>query len=352
MMPNSPAGRAPVSSSAVVPAEGRANAAQQNYLTIVDTLKQNSGAETKAIKAMFGGDKALMDTFLAVAFSSLANNSDLLLKATPMSIIQSIKDAAALGLKPDGIEGAIVRYTDTAKFMPMYQGYKRRMLRSGKVMAVDAKAVYTEDEFDYWTGPMGTEFTHHPAKARRDPDTGERISSRGTWLGFYAYARTPDGFVYFRYLDVDEVNRIRDAHGQTHSRDGKPLPWVTDYEQMALKTVIRQLQKDVPQEANAVDPLLRIERENDEAIAALRQSSKQLDDGLSEVRDLALRAVGQLPPGPLGPEQDASAAPVAPAGAGATREDVLAATTGDPGADPDLAAALAFEDEQRRRGTR
>lgn len=287
------AGRAPVTSVVAAqpqPQEGAVDVATQNYLTIRETLAGNKGAEARAMMAIFGGNKSLRDEFLAVAFNSFANNRDLMLRATPMSVVSALRDAASLGLKPDGIEGAIVEYDGIAKFMPMYQGYKKRMLRSGKIIAVDAKAVYTEDEFDYWTGPMGTEFRHHPHKATRDSETGARLSSRGTWQGFYAYARTPDGFVYFRYMDVDQVNQIRDNHGQTHTKSGKPLPWTTDYEAMCLKTVIKSLANDVPQEAIGREFLI-IDRDHDEAADALRDAQAALSEGLSEVRQLALAAV-------------------------------------------------------------
>lgn len=331
------AGPPPVQSTAL-------SRVEQNYITIVDALKQNNGAEARAIRAMFGGDKQLMDTFLAVAFSSLANNNDLLQRATPMSIIQSIKDAASLGLKPDGIEGAIVRYGDVAKFMPMYQGYKRRMMRSKQLRAVDAKTVYTGDEFDYWVDPAnGFQFVHHPAKAQRDDD-GNRLTSRGAYMGFYAYAPALNGFVYGRYMDVDEVIRIRDAHGATQTRDGKPLPWATDFEAMALKTVIRQLQKDVPQESTDVE-LQRVEAGNDEEIAKLRESTRQLSEGMADVRSLALRAVGQLPAG----NTDATTEAAGDSEELRESEGKPDATAPNPGQDPNVAAAMSEADEQLRR---
>ena len=68
---------------------------QANYTEVVNTLKENNGAEAKAIRAMLGGDKALMDRFLATAFSLLAKQNDLLFRATPISIVQSIWKSTA-----------------------------------------------------------------------------------------------------------------------------------------------------------------------------------------------------------------------------------------------------------------
>ena len=53
---------------------GQSPKAAANYLIIQDTLKADHGAEAKAIQAMFGGDKDLMNRFLAVAFAALATD--------------------------------------------------------------------------------------------------------------------------------------------------------------------------------------------------------------------------------------------------------------------------------------
>jgi recombination protein RecT len=334
------AGPPPVQQSRAVTradqAQRQASVAEQNYLTIVDTLKQNNGAEAKAVRAMFGGDKQLADKFLAVAFSMLASNNDLLLRATPMSVIQAIKDAASLGLEPMTSDGAIILYGDQAKFMPMYRGYVKRILRSGSIIAVDAKAVMTEDEFDYWTTGNGTDFIHHPAKALKDPETGDYLQSRGQYKGFYAYARTRDGFTYFIYRDVDWVNGIRDRYGYT----GKPdAPWLANYEPMGLKTVIRELSKLLPQESVAA--LEQVEAKNDEAMATLRR----VDDGMDEVRQLALRAVGA---GPTDVPQE-PAASAAPAGT-PPEEKPAQPPPPEPGpaTDPNVAAAMALNEEQEQ----
>lgn len=368
MSPSNNPGPPPVERSAAAPDGNNSQLVpMQNYQVIVGTLKANNSAEAKAIKAMFGGNKQLMDRFLAVAFSLLAADSDLLRKATPMSIVEAIKKAASLGLEPMTDDAAIVRYGDKATLLPMYKGYLKRIRNSGLMRAVDVGTVYTNDEFDYGANEKGGWFAHHPARARKDPETGENLTSRGDYMGFYAYAVDLTGFTYFRYMDVDQINHVRDTFGRTESKDGRPLPWRTSYEQMAIKTVLRLLQKLLPQEAVGRE-FVELEKQNDDAIVEM---SHKVDDAMEEVRNLALRAVSQAPQltegqavAENGTNPNAADEPGAPEDEPVVVAEPLSVDLDtdepeqlpstlnelapDPGADPNVAAAMALNDEQAR----
>jgi recombinational DNA repair protein RecT len=113
----------------------------------------------------------------------------------------------------------------------------------------------------------------------------------------------PSGFIELEVMTEADINEVRDKFGQTHSRDGKPLPWTTSWGEMARKTVLRRLRKRLPQ--SAVDQLL--DREPEVDVDALMQPVK---DELSSVRELALRAAGAIPASTSTPEQS-GAAPLA-----------------------------------------
>jgi phage RecT family recombinase len=310
------AGPPPVArSNAVVPAEQRQNVAMQNYQTVAETLRANNGADAKAIRGMFNGDKRMMDRFLSVCFSLLAADNDLLTRATPMSIVEAIKKGASLGLEPMTEDAAIVLYGDKAQLLPMYRGYLKRIRRSGLFAGVDAAMVYENDEFSYGTSERGTSFSHVPAQKRTDAD-GNVLQERGGYRGAYAYALTREGFCFFRYMDLDELNYVRDTWGNKRSNSGRPLPWTTSYDQMCLKTVLRRLAKILPQEAVGVE-LLELERQNDEAIE--RSVAAAVKTEVSEIQRMALLSVNptsDVPGQP--PEPEAGDAPVpepAPEGA-------------------------------------
>lgn len=262
--------------------------AEVNYQTVTNALKANNGADAKAIRAMLGGDKALMDRFLATTFALLATNSRVLEQASPASLVQAIKDAASLGLEPMTQDGGFAVYSGVATFMPSWQGHLKRIRNSGRVQDVDVQLVYDNDTWDWSYTERGGKFSHTPAKA-----------DRGGYWGVYAYAVMPSGFIELEVMTEADVNDVRDKFGQTHSRDGKPLPWATSWGEMARKTALRRLRKRLPQ--SPVDMLLdRDEPAAVEAVEAVR-------DELSAVRELALRAAGAIPASTDTPEASVGA---------------------------------------------
>lgn len=265
--------------------------AQVTYQAAVAILKDNNGAEAKAIKAMLGGSKVAFDRYVATVFSLLATKSEVLEKATPLSIVNAVKVAAGLGLEPMSDDGGLVVYGDQATFMPSWQGYLKRIRNSGKVQDVDVQVAYENDGFSHGYSERGGWFKHEP-----NPDPG----SRGGFKWFYAYAVMPSGFVELEVMSDAEVRQVRDqfAKGLNKTdRDGrKTSPWVTSYAEMGRKTVVRRLRKRLPQAAAADLELAdQAAQELEDRMAQLAQGAAQQRDELASVRDMALLAVGQLP---------------------------------------------------------
>lgn len=286
-------GPPPVSRAVAI--TGPSAKAAQTYQAIQDTLKDNRGAEVAAIKAMFGGDKDLMNRFLAVAFSALAKDSDLLEKATPASIIQSIKDAAVMGLEPTGLlgEGAILVYGSTAQFQPMWRGYLKRIRNSRKVVDIDCQIVYLNDEFSY---RLGTDPSIHHVPllfGEKDEDSGEFLEQRGGYRGAYAWALMPSGKYLIDYMPEVDLLEVRDKFSRGYQNRPGSSPWTTAPGEMYRKTVIRRLAKRLPGEA--VDMLLLADAQADAAADALKAATVEANKASEGLRSIALRAVGQLP---------------------------------------------------------
>lgn len=287
-------GPPPVSRAVTVATPG--GKAAQNFQIIQDTLRENRG-EVSAIKAMFGGDRDLMNRFLAVCFSALARNPQLLQDATPASIIQSVKDAASMGLEPTGLlgEGAIIAYGDVAQFQPMWRGYLKRIRNSRKVLDVDCQIVYMNDaEFDVWFG-TDPGIRHKPLLfGEKDEETGEYLAERGGYRGAYAWALMPSGKTIVEWMPESDINAVRDQFSRAAKRGDSP--WATSWGEMARKTVIRRLAKRLPGEA--VDQLLLADAQADAAADSLRQATHEANAASESLRNMALRAVGQLPAEP------------------------------------------------------
>lgn len=293
-MPNAPAIRSQVQRAP------NADRGQMTLTTVENTLRANNASEVKAIRAMLGGDKVLMDRFVAVAVKALAKETDLLRKATPLSILDSIMTAASMGLEPMTDDGAIVVYGDKASFQPMYRGYLKRIRNSGTVDEIDTQIVYEEDEFEmgFGTDPF---IRHVPARILKD-DSGVPVQDRGGYRGAYAWARlkgSPRPII--EWMEEVEINYVRDTFSQAARSDS---PWRKSWGEMARKTALRRLAKRLP--ASAVDVLLAADLAADREARAMSPELAPDDP-----RRLAMQAAVALMPGTVAPQTEAPAAETA-----------------------------------------
>lgn len=169
--------------------------------------------------------------FARIALTMLPNNPNLL-ECDPKTLLGGVLQAAAWGLELDPVLGMayLVPYKQRAQIIIGYQGLITLARRSGEVKNIIPQTVYEKDFFEYELG-LTPKLVHQPSK---DPD-------RGNMIGVYAVARMADGNNEFRFMWKHEVDAIR-----SRSRASNSGPWVTDYEAMAWKTVIRRLCKYLP----------------------------------------------------------------------------------------------------------
>lgn len=87
-----------------------------------------------------------------------------------------------------------------------------------------------------------------PPEHELDPFSKER----GKIVGVYVVVKTAEGDYLTHCMNVDDVNRIRDRSSAWKAwiAKKKSCPWVTDYEEMAKKTVIKQASKTWPARGN------------------------------------------------------------------------------------------------------
>lgn len=160
------------------------------------------------------------------------------------SVLGALMTCAQLGLRP-GVLGQ-------AYLLPMYNGKQRRMeaqliigyqglleliYRSGMVQMVQARRVHENDEFVLEYGLEGDKLIHRP------PATGPR----GRVVKWYAIARFKDGgYAFTDPMTREEMEAHRDKYAMA-KKDGRVVgPWVTQFDEMADKTVLRRLAKTLP----------------------------------------------------------------------------------------------------------
>lgn len=237
------------------------------------------------------GDAKLVERFTTVALHAIVHDQSKLRQCDPLSIIEAIRESAALGLEPTGLLGEawILPYGRVAQLRPGYQGYLKLIRNSGQVMALDCQIVYEKDEFhvDYGTAPS---ITHQP----------ELFGDRGGYRGAYAWARLfSDPAVpiirWMRVIDIEQARAMSQAGKASDS------PWVKWWDQMALKTVIRRLAKSLPRSPQLLRAI-ELDAEGDEGDrpVAARQSL-----GIATAREQAVASLEQhygIPPTPLDSE--------------------------------------------------
>jgi recombination protein RecT len=152
-------------------------------------------------------------------------------RCTPESIALAAYDAATLGLPVNKLGLAwLVPFGNEAKLQIGYRGYIQLVVESGFVLDVSAECVYEHDRFKYVLG-SNPNIEHEP------PIKG----NRGNFIAVYAIARLANGFSKHVVMGKEQVDHIR-----SKSRSASNGPWITDYDEMAKKTVIKRLCKLLP----------------------------------------------------------------------------------------------------------
>ncbi len=184
---------------------------------------------------------------------SACSRTPKLLQCDPASIYVALHTAAQLGLEPGSPLGSayLVPFFNKnvgrmeCQFIPGYRGLIDLARRSGHISTIYAHAVRRGDTFEFELG-LEPKLRHIPA-----------VDADGEITHVYACAHLKDGGRQFRVMTKGEVEKIRE---RSKSKDSGP--WVTDWEAMALKTVVKQLVKFLPMSielADAVDHDTRVE---------------------------------------------------------------------------------------------
>jgi recombinase, phage RecT family len=192
--------------------------------TIAAYLKRMGPEIEKALPSHMNADR-----MARIALTTIRTTPKLL-ECNVSSLLGAVMQAAQLGLEP-GLIGHcyIIPYGREAQFIIGYKGMIDLARRSGNIESIYAHCVYEADEFDYELGL-------HP-KLHHKPATGRR----GEMKYVYAVAHFKDGGYQFEVMDKEEIEKRR-----SRSKAAKNGPWVTDYEEMAKKTVIRHMWKYLP----------------------------------------------------------------------------------------------------------
>jgi recombination protein RecT len=172
------------------------------------------------------------ETWVRLTTSVFRTNKDLakILLGNPGSVLAALLDAARLGLEP-GDTYHLVPFGGEVVGIADYTGLIELMYRAGAVASVKAELVYEKDRFH---------FTTDMQRPVHEPDWF--AADRGKIIGAYAYADMINGAVSRVIVrSKTEIDKVRNV-----SKLKNGIPWTQWYDRMALKTVVRELEKFVP----------------------------------------------------------------------------------------------------------
>lgn len=242
---------------------------QQKAMTIKKLLEASKKEIEAALPAHLGADR-----MMRIAMTEIRKTPKLL-DCTAASLIGSIIQAAQVGLEPGGALGHcyLVPYGAQCQLIIGYRGLLQLADRSEKISNVMARSVYDGDSLAYEYG-LEEGLRHVPGDA----------SKRGQLTHVYCIVKLKDGSKMFDVMSKAEVDAIRNR-----SKASGSGPWVTDYEAMAKKTVVRRMFKFMPasielQKAVGLDELSETEKGQsfEGVIETEKAETKSLQDKIKE----------------------------------------------------------------------
>ncbi|MCL0330655.1 recombinase RecT [Apilactobacillus xinyiensis] len=180
-------------------------------------------------------DKA--DQFLT-SLVSIVNSNQTLQDVDQVSVIQSAMIAASLNLPINQNLGFmwLVPYNHkdkqtnewvkTAQAQIGYKGYIQLAIRTGQYKALNAIAVH-EGELSMWN-PLTEESDYNPLNKQSD-----------TVVGYMGYFELTSGFKKTVYWSKSQMETHKKKYSKNYDRPKST--WNTDYDAMAIKTVLRNL---------------------------------------------------------------------------------------------------------------
>ena len=204
------------------------------------------------------------ERFLRVATTTLLKTPKLAL-CSQESFVQAMMDCSSLGIEPDGRLAHLVPYKTTCTLIVDWKGLVALAKRSGEVRVWRPGTVKGEDVFWWKNGEV-----HHEIDWRR---------GRGDLQCVYSHVITKDGAHDFEVMTLEEVETIRKG-----SKAGNDGPWVTHFEEMAKKTVMRRHSKRLTLSAEFHDAV-------------------DMDDRLEDTIEVETVPLEQTPPAPAAAEK-------------------------------------------------
>lgn len=223
---------------------------RDSFVSVLTDRSINFDREAEfALQALYGNDYAMK-----IAMSNR------------QSVINAVVNIAAIGisLNPAKKQAYLVPRDGKICLDISYMGLLDLAIDSGSIRWGQAELVYETDTF--CLNGIDEKPTH-----KRDPFA----KARGEVVGVYVVVKTVDGDYLTDAMSVDEVNTIRDrsAAWKAYISKQKSCPWLTDWGEMAKKTVVKRAYKYWPKTERLDTAIHHLNTDGGEGLAVLSGQS-------------------------------------------------------------------------------
>lgn len=259
------------------------------------------------------------EAFIGVCKTAVLNRPELAMADHQTFLIAALR-AASDGLMPDGREAVFNIYNtktknqrtnkeewiDAVQYLPMVGGLIKQLYQSGEVIKMDAACVYEKDGF-HWVRGDDPNLTHEPTMA---DDPGRIIAA-------YVCITLVGGEIKREVMPRRDIERVK-----AQSKAGGPKsPWVVWYDQMAIKSVIKRVYKQIPHTEKLETLVGRIIEHDNKETGSAEFSKTSLPESIDHGNDFSAFSGGIREDGervPAGQSEGASesadqSAPMEPA---------------------------------------
>jgi recombination protein RecT len=158
------------------------------------------------------------------------------------SFMQCLLDLSAMGLEPDNQRAYLIPYGNVCTLIVSYKGLVELMRRAGDVASIHADIVCENDEFIHNMGAI-------------EKHTFDLRKPRGEMFAAYCQVTFKDGAKQAAIMSKEEIDAIK-----KRSKSGNNGPWVSDYNEMAKKTVVRRVSKMITLSPEIMEAVERSDR--------------------------------------------------------------------------------------------
>ncbi len=228
--------------------------AEKKPKTIFDVIESGKAQFAAALPKHMTGER-----FVRVAITCVRQNPKLA-ACTSASLLGALMTVAQLGLEP-GILGQcyLIPYKNECQLQLGYKGMIELLRRTGQLSDIYAYPVYSNDEFNIEYG-LERKLIHKPAF--NNPD------GRGEVTGFYSVAILKDGTHAFEYMTKDEVIKHEEKYRKGSYKNDV---WNKNFEEMAMKTVVKKMLKWLPISIEMIENLRK-----DNATFKMNEETKEV----------------------------------------------------------------------------